>query len=420
MKRLVLFTASFPYPKARETSFLVPEAEEYRRHFDEVTIVPLNTEGEPVPLPSGIAVDRGLAWYFRRCRRSPRHLLRIGLRFAWPVLRETRAAAPVRALPACLRDALQSRFLSRVVTEWLHHPGNRLAATPALFYAYWADGIAVGVAECAAAAGRHAFVCRAHGYDLYEERRPGNRIPDRQRLFRAAQRVFPVSEDGARYLARRFPEFAPKFAAARLGTLDPGVENPPSADGVFRVLSCAYAAPVKRVDLAARILLALAQRHTDSRFRWEHIGDGPTLAAAERLVRRPPPNLQCVFRGNIEHAEVMATYARQPVDLFLNTSSSEAMGVALMEAASYGVPLAGPAVGGVPEVVTPANGVLFPVDAPPDQAAGIVAELLFLPEKRRACRRESRRLWEARFDGRRNARDFVSELPRLAPGTPRE
>ncbi len=419
MKRLVLFTASFPYPKARETSFIVPEAGEYRRHFDEVTIVPLNTEGEPVPLPSGIAVDGGLAQYFRRCRRSPRHLLRFGLGFAWPVLRETWAAVPVRALSACLREALQSRFLARVVTEWLHQPGNRLVATPALLYSYWADGIALGVAECAAA-GQHAFVCRAHGYDLYEERRPGNRIPDRQRLFHAAQRVFPVSEDGARYLAGRFPEFAHKFAAARLGTLDPGLENPPSADGYCRVLSCAYATPVKRVDLAARILLALAQRHPTSRFRWEHIGDGPALAAVRRLMRRAPANLQCVFSGNLDHADVMATYARQPFDVFLNTSSSEAMGVALMEAASYGIPLAGPAVGGVPEVVTPANGILFPVDASPDQVAGFLAELLFHPEKRLACRRESRRLWEARFDGRGNARQFVSQLARLAPEAPQE
>ncbi|MBK7238933.1 MAG: glycosyltransferase [Flavobacteriales bacterium] len=52
-------------------------------------------------------------------------------------------------------------------------------------------------------------------------------------------------------------------------------------------------------------------------------------------------------------------YATHPVDVFIHLSDSEGLPIALMEAASFGIPLLANDVGGVSEIVTSSTGRLL-------------------------------------------------------------
>jgi glycosyltransferase involved in cell wall biosynthesis len=93
-------------------------------------------------------------------------------------------------------------------------------------------------------------------------------------------------------------------------------------------------------------------------------------------------------------------------DMFVLSSRTEGTPMALFEAMAAGVPVVATAVGGVPQVVSPAEALLVPPDDPANLAAGI-REVLSNPDAAhaRACaarRRLEREFavqpWLARYD----------------------
>lgn len=86
------------------------------------------------------------------------------------------------------------------------------------------------------------------------------------------------------------------------------------------------------------------------------VGDGPEREAAEQKARE---------LGLTEHALFLGQQARfiellRHADAFMLTSEVESFGLAALEAMSCGVPVLGYRVGGLPEVVGDASGVLVP------------------------------------------------------------
>lgn len=153
---------------------------------------------------------------------------------------------------------------------------------------------------------------------------------------------------------------------------------------------------VKRVrDLVLSI--GLVQRETP--VSAVLVGEGPDRPSAEALVRTLGLEERVRFVGSLEDpSEVLAGG-----DLYLFSSRTESFGLGLLEAMSHGLPVAGPRVGGVSEVVGKA-GILVP-PARPLALAGAVLELLKNPARYEAC---SRMAFE------RASRQFSSE--RVLPG----
>jgi glycosyltransferase involved in cell wall biosynthesis len=112
--------------------------------------------------------------------------------------------------------------------------------------------------------------------------------------------------------------------------------------------------PIKRVDL---ILHALASaRRRDVPVRLAVVGDGQCRASLERLADRLGIGDVVRFLGYVSDASAVAAAA----DLAILASDNEGTPVALIEAAAAGKPAVATGVGGVPEVVLPATGVLVP------------------------------------------------------------
>jgi len=102
------------------------------------------------------------------------------------------------------------------------------------------------------------------------------------------------------------------------------------------------------------------------------VGDGPDRSAAEYLAHDLKINDRVHFLGKQDRVNELLPLA----DLMIMPSSLESFGLAALEAMACKVPAIATRVGGVPELIEDGlTGLLFPVGAVDEMAAGIVSLL---------------------------------------------
>lgn len=410
---LVLFTASYPYTVAAETTFLPPELERLCRSFRSILIVPAAIGGrrDAIDAPN-VRVDDSYARFIGSKARLAAWALRAALDAA--LWRELLSRWRIMLTSGnALARAVHAIVLARMTERWLEEHRHAVRWDDAVLYSWWFDGITLGLAWF----GRTVdapVVTRAHGRDLYEERQKAPYLPFRAESLARVTRVFSVSDAGARYLARRYPAFADRVAVARIGIDDPAFLAPASADGVFRVVSCSFLLPVKRVDLMARGIAEAGRMLPGRRFAWTHIGDGAGKAALASLAGSVmPPNVSWSLPDYPGRQGLNDYYRTHPIDVFMNTSASEGTPVGIMEAISVGIPVLATAVGGNPEIVGPENGALLPADPTPAEIGATIVALAGDPQRLAAMRTASRTKWEAQYSAASNYRLFAETIKSL-------
>ncbi len=281
---------------------------------------------------------------------------------------------------------------------------------PLILYAYWMAVPALVGALVKEKYPHARLISRAHSYDLYEYRAREAYLPFRKLIFDQADALYPISQSAYDYLKTSYPYLdMEKVRIRHLGTLDQGL-NPPKKEGEpYRLVSCSSLSPVKRVD---RILESLGLLDRGP-IEWVHFGSGEDLEEqrekARQLLRGRPVSF--LFQGQVSNLEIYRYYQENHVDLFLNASTIEGIPVSMMEALSFGIPVLGTRVGGVPEIVhSGENGLLLDPHFSNETYCEAVQEMLFLDEKKRlAYRKNARTLWEKAFRADQNYREFVEE-----------
>lgn len=250
-----------------------------------------------------------------------------------------------------------------------------------------------------------------HGSDLYECLHENGRIPFRRDLLDCADVIAPCSDHGARYLRRKYPEYASKVFIKRLGVANFGISEA-SGDGILRIVSCAFVVPLKRLELIAKTI-ALCRQPVE----WTHIGGGDGLreleSLTERLIEGQPASAR--FLGSLLPRQVADYYASNKVDLFVSLSSQEGVPVSIMEALSAGVPVFATDVGGVAEIVDDEVGQLLPADIDPAECAARIDAFAALKASERAVFRTSARgRWNERCNepglSRYNTKALFSDI----------
>ncbi|KGQ39362.1 glycosyltransferase [Gallibacterium anatis] len=251
------------------------------------------------------------------------------------------------------------------------------------------------------------IICRTHGFDLYEERRPSTYIPCRQILLQNVDYVYPCSQDGEHYLQEKFPFFKEKVHASFLGTEDYGIGLEPNRQA-FSIVSCSNLVPVKRIDLLIEALKLI----TNKPIRWVHFGDGPLLSSIQQSIKNLPENIQVELKGHIKNSELMKIYRQHAFDVFVNVSNSEGIPVSIMEANSFGIPAIATNVGGTAELVkTGTNGILIDANATPQNIAQEILRILALPASDYTSLRKSTRAhWLKHFSAEVNYQKFVKAI----------
>jgi glycosyltransferase involved in cell wall biosynthesis len=189
---------------------------------------------------------------------------------------------------------------------------------------------------------------------------------------------------------------------------------------VFRIVSCSFLVPVKRIDLIIRGIGRAAEIRPAQEFEWHHIGAGPLEGTLRDLARsRLPRNVRASFKGHLANDQVMSFYQDNPVDVLMNVSQSEGCSVSIQEAASCATPIIATDVGGSPEIVSERNGQLIKADPTEEEVA--LAILAFLDNPELAARKgnASREVWQERFNADRNYLSFTELLQAIVTGSDR-
>lgn len=229
-----------------------------------------------------------------------------------------------------------------------------------IFYSYWMYEAAYVAAKLKKKHPGTKFVTRCHGYDLYEERHANRYLPFRRFILDLADRVFPISEDGRRYLHDCFAgQYDDKTLVMRLGTVRKAeIPDKQEREDSIVLVSCANLVDVKRIHL---IISAL--KKSERRITWYHFGDGELKNSVREEAKALPKNIQYRFMGYQANEDIQKFYADHYIDAFVNVSRSEGIPVSVMEAESYGIPIIATDVGGTSEIVHDGeNGVLLKVD----------------------------------------------------------
>ena len=114
------------------------------------------------------------------------------------------------------------------------------------------------------------------------------------------------------------------------------------------------------------------------------VGDGPHRQTLEQYFADTPTN----FVGYLKGQELASAYAS--ADAFIFPSSTETLGLVLLEAMAAGTPVVAARSGGIPDIVTDGvNGYLFD---PTDEAGALAAtqRLFANPEERETMRQNAR------------------------------
>ena len=255
---------------------------------------------------------------------------------------------------------------------------------------------------------RVKLVSRAHGYDVYENRREMGYLPLRAYLLNNFDAVYVCSEDGRRHIAEKYPVFAHRVHRSYLGTVDNGICN--SDGSSLHIVSCSHVIDVKRVNRLASALSLLKDKGID--IKWTHIGDGELMPEMKKTVEEKLSFMEVDLKGSMSNTDVFKFYRKNPVDLFINVSSSEGLPVSIMEAISFGIPVIATDVGGVREIVrTNFNGKLIPSDFSDSDLAFEISKFNSLSrEEKQKLRRNARSYWEENFNAEKNYSEFVKKI----------
>lgn len=406
---VLLFSNSYPYDYATEQTFLNGEVEVLRKRFERVILVPRIAKGNLLPIPDGVEVDTSFASSFTLGKRLAESALAI---FSKDFYLDIKSRLPSSLKPSYLRRLFSFVAGANLTRNWLQYwlKSNCISASEVICNTFWFDELTMGLSLVKETQPSMRVISRAHGYDLYEELYGD--WPCRSRAIELIDHLFADSDIGANYLREKYPQFKEKYEAALLGVKDPGGLAKPSEDGVLRLVSCSNFHPVKRIDLLFEGVIAAAKKQPEQRIEWTHFGGAEEIRNqyTQRISNEFPANAKASFPGYQSQHELIQTYLSNPVDIFLNISTTEGTSVAMMEAISCGIPVIATAVGGNVEVVREKNGFLLNENPTTDEIVDALLQVCNNRELWLEKRKGSREVWQERYNETTNFEAFAQAL----------
>ena len=255
------------------------------------------------------------------------------------------------------------------------------------------------------------IVCRAHGYDIYEERHPSNYIPLRKHILNHIDYLFPCSQYGVEYAKERYGKVKAVIECKYLGTTDHGEREVDPSRKPFKLVSCSNVIQVKRLEKIVNALSFIKDREIE----WTHYGDGPLLNTIKQMAaEKLGSNIKTSFPGNVDNSDLLKTYAEKDYHLLLNVSASEGLPVSIMEAMSFGIPCAATNVGGTSEILCDDNGFLLEADVDDKTIAETIKTVSQLPDDAYLrLRKKARAAWNQKFNSETNYASFLNGLMNL-------
>ncbi|MBQ0901394.1 glycosyltransferase [Micromonospora sp. U21] len=212
--------------------------------------------------------------------------------------------------------------------------------------------------------------------------RPVLRASATRRLRQQCRSAVAVAYETERHLQRRYPSL-PSTPTTGISSVDlPPAAYVPRARGVRPLLREAKLISIGSLEQLYKgidtLIEAIAQSSALSpRLQLVHVGVGAYRLDLEQLATRLGVADRVTFTGVLPTVEAVREQLDR-ADLFVMPSRTEGLPRALIEAMARALPAVGSTVGGIPELLTPAN--LVPPNDPAALAAAIT-RLLADPER---------------------------------------
>jgi colanic acid/amylovoran biosynthesis glycosyltransferase len=406
--KLFFFTNSYPY--GFPDNWKTIELNEFTRNYDEISIFPFSHGGSPgikVDLPKNIQVLAPMLRSRSVFQAIQTFIQTIFSRLPAYFLQEFFSAKVYTSLLRFKRWFRSSYYTSAIY----FHPELRklLAQTDqgTTWYFYWGNHMALVIPLIRKKVSN--IFCRVHNSDLYKEASTGY-LPYQGEILRNADMVLPCSEDGKHYLQENFNSVISNIQVARLGVLIQENRININNEVPFKIVSCAFLFPTKRIRLIAEAL-----QYIDFPIHWTHVGAGDELVELVQYCERyNNSNVQVQFTDYMKHDDIIPFYLAKNFQLFLNVSTSEGIPVSIMEAMSVGIPTMATAVGGTNELVDESVGVLISPALTASEIANKISAFHDLPmETRKSLSSNAIQKIANSYNGKANA----SRLAELFKGS---
>jgi len=392
MKNLILITDCYPFGQGEK--FLDDEINYLATRFKEIYIVPTIVDGELTrTIPNNCKI-----WQ-QRGRVNIIESLYWGGMCAKSLVKDWNSRP---GLILFAKKLVRFFLLSKEKTSTLSLLMKQLSDGEFIVYHYWKNESLLWTARATQKLGLFpTIVSRAHRYDLYIE---SALILLRADVGRVAQKIYPVSMNGARHLIDDLGHDAEQVTVRRLGVSVPVEENPLPNRERLSILSLSFLNNVKRIELLIESLMK-----AQLLIEWHVIGSGPLEEEIKAKAKLLPENVIVRFYGYLEPEEITVFFKETPIHFLVNLSSSEGVPVSMMEALSFGIPIIATAVGGVSEIVEKNAGLLLSADP---KSVEVLQNLIAGFEEydykgiRSQCKQIATEKWNAEF----NYSEFADEI----------
>ncbi|WOC33613.1 MULTISPECIES: glycosyltransferase [Caproicibacterium] len=407
MKRLCLITDHYPFTRG-ELPFVLPELAVTHQYFD-IQIFSKETQGRQEYIPPYGIPAKHFDLIPSKALKAARYLLYKAKPMYQQEVKEKHPNFPRDTVESEVRNFL---FQAETLRKWLKKEGCFADLENTVYYTFW---YSTGTMALVLEKLRHPqmkIATRAHGYDLYDERQPCGQL-FKSYMDPYVNLIAFISRTGRDYYLSHFAEKKNQdaYRVFYLGVPDNGLNPPAEAAGnaPMELFSCSNVIPLKRISLLVQAIQLLKFP-----VHWYHAGGGESYDEITALCHRlldPMGNITWEMPGAIPNTEVMQYYQRHHVDLFLTSSQTEGLPVSIMEAYSYGVPVAATAVGGIPEMVNSGTGYLLSKNPEPQEIAEVIRAHRDASHTMRASLRlNARQLWFNSFHDKKNHEKFAKAL----------
>lgn len=226
-------------------------------------------------------------------------------------------------------------------------------------------------------------------------------------VFFIAKKVREMYLDGIGGLPKQYLE---KTHVCYLGSFKKNDVINVAEPNEFHICTCSRMVPLKRLDVLIDALALWNERDV----YWTHLGDGElelSLKEKASKLMEHNPKVHIVFTGYMQNEMVKLYYEENPIDLFINLSSTEGLPISIMEAISYGIPVLATDVGGTNEIVNNSFGILIDSAISPEIVKQKICAFMNLPkEKCNQYRNNAYLHWKNNFDAERNMKVLFNAI----------
>lgn len=404
-KKLILFTLQYPYSNTE--SFLETEIPYLLEEFDTITVVPRDLHSNIREVVDRVKVDSSFAKSIPSGSKMVMAII-TALLTNVDIYKEIVQKPHLLVRFKSIKLLLYYAVIKNVIKKWY---SNQQLTQPTLFYTYWIESFTYGLCELKK---RHDLnvVCRTHRYDLYEESHSRPYLPFRREVFKAVDQIFPVSEEGEKYLLNKYGLSNDKVQLARLGINGQDKSTLSPVDDELNIVSCSNVIALKRIDLIIDGIVELSNSHPSLSISWTHFGDGEAFDEIKQYAQNNLPlSVKWKMQGVVRNSEVLEYYTSNSIDVLINLSTIEGVPVSIMEAFNCSIPVVATDVGGVSEIVDKKNGIL--ISANPSIAEVAQALDVFSSADIQAINRFKQAAydtWHSKYDAEDNYRKFTQTL----------